>query len=195
MKIVLLDNEGAFTHTLEAMLRQAGAETAILGPKASREELLEKEPDGILITPGVGSASHAGDIGLTAQLVRYPSNIPVLGLGLGMLGLLHFSGSNLRPMQTYLHGSSVDVVLQPHTIFQDIPETIHAGCYVTTELDPLGLADGWSVIARGPKNMILGVAHENHPWVGLQFQPASVLTQDGGKIIENFLLYVLEHKA
>jgi anthranilate synthase component 2 len=61
--------------------------------------------------------------------------------------------------------------------------------YHSLVINPDRLPDDLTVTAHTLDNVIMGVRHRNYPIEGVQFHPESILTEEGKKLLKNFLDY------
>ena len=71
-------------------------------------------------------------------------------------------------------------------LFNNISNPFEATRYHSLIIDSSNLPNDLEVIADCD-SMIMAIKHKNRPVYGVQFHPESIKTQNGLKIIENFL--------
>jgi anthranilate synthase/aminodeoxychorismate synthase-like glutamine amidotransferase len=117
---------------------------------------------------------------------RFGANVPVLGVCLGHQGIgLAFGGEVVRAPEL-MHGKTSVVHHDGTGVFRNISQPFAAGRYhslvVAQPLPPdLELA------AQTEDGTVMGVRHKQYPIHGVQFHPESVLTNEGRKLLRNFL--------
>jgi len=187
MKIVLIDNYDSFTHILAQYLKeQDGVKITIL--QNDTFELPELNYfDKIVISPGPGIPSSAGNI---IQVVRHFSGEKsVLGICLGLQAIYESFGGSLINLPTVQHGvtSMVEVIERLEPLFQGIESPFKAGRYHSWVCDPGTLPDCLRITAVDQQGTVMACRHKIHPTFGMQFHPESILTPDGKQMIKNFV--------
>lgn len=187
MKIVLIDNYDSFTHILaQYVYEQAGVNLTILKNDAFQLEDLE-EYDSILISPGPGLPSDAGNI--KEVITQYTGKKIILGVCLGLQAIYEAFGGSLVNLSRVQHGvtSKVDIVDPSDPIFQEIDSPFNAGRYHSWVCDRETLPSELIITAQDQEGVIMACRHQSHPTYGVQFHPESILTPQGKQMIRNFL--------
>lgn len=180
---VLLDNYDSFTYILHHYLLQTGNECVVYrNDELTLEQLIALNPSRLIISPGPETPLQAG-ICLGA-IAHFHNKIPILGVCLGHQALgMHF-GAKLTHAPYPMHGKTSEITHDGHAIFKDIPSPVTVMRYhslIIQQLENTGLQS----IAH-TDDIIMAVAHEQHPCIGIQFHPESVGTLYGQKILQNW---------
>ncbi|MES1257875.1 MAG: anthranilate synthase component I [Acidobacteriota bacterium] len=188
MKLLLVDNDDCFIHTLANYARQAGAEVVTYRAGMPLEILDQVRPDLILISPGPGRPE---DFGVPA-LVRHAAQagIPVFGVCLGLQGIVEAFGGELAVLAYPMHGKPSKVRHYGLGAFEGLPEKIEVGRYHSLYAVPERLPDVLEVTARTEDGVIMGVRHRHLPIEAVQFHPESILSAQGDtglKLMRNAL--------
>jgi anthranilate synthase/aminodeoxychorismate synthase-like glutamine amidotransferase len=186
--IVLIDNYDSFTYNLYHYLGELGAKIKVFrNNKVSLEELESLQPEKIVISPGPCTPKEAG-ISCDA-ILRFAEKTPILGVCLGhqCIGAA-FGGAVIRA-PTIMHGKLSEVNHDSQTIFRSIKNPFRAMRYHSLVIDPERLPAELGVSAGTRDNVIMGVRHKKFPVEGVQFHPESILTDEGKRILKNFLDY------
>jgi anthranilate synthase component 2 len=187
MKIVLIDNYDSFTHILAQYVNeQTGVSLTILKNDANQLEDLEAY-DSILISPGPGLPSGAGNI--KEVITRYSGKKIILGVCLGLQAIYESFGGSLINLTQVQHGvtSKVDIVDPDDPIFKGIMSPFNAGRYHSWVCDRETLPAALIITAQDQEGVIMACRHQSHPTYGVQFHPESILTPQGKRMIQNFV--------
>jgi anthranilate synthase/aminodeoxychorismate synthase-like glutamine amidotransferase len=181
MRVLIVDNYDSFTYNLVQYLGELGAELDVV--RNDVEELLERQPDRVIVSPGPCTPAEAG-VSVTAVKRFAENGVPVLGVCLGHQALAAaFGGTVVRGEP--VHGKVADVEHDGRTIFRGLRSPLVAGRYHSLIVDP-DLPDALEVSAR-TGDVVMGLRHRELPAEGVQFHPESVLTADGKQLLRNFL--------
>jgi anthranilate synthase len=174
VKLLLVDNDDCFIHTLSNYARQAGAEVVTYRNGFPLEMLQEIRPDLILVSPGPG---RPHDFGVPA-LVRHAASagIPVFGVCLGLQGMVEAFGGELGVLDYPMHGKPSQIRHHGAGVFEGLPETFTVGRYHSLYAIPEKLPACFEVTARSEEGVIMGVRHRELPLEAVQFHPESILT-------------------
>jgi anthranilate synthase/aminodeoxychorismate synthase-like glutamine amidotransferase len=183
MKVLIVDNYDSFTYNLVQYLGELGAELeTVRNDVATVDELLEKQPDRVVVSPGPCTPKEAG---ISVEVMRrFPeTGVPSLGVCLGHQSLAAaFGGEVVR--HEPVHGKTSDITHDGEGLFAGLPNPLTVGRYhslVVSETGPDLLET-----ARGG-GVLMGMRHRELPAYGVQFHPESVLTPDGKTLLKNFL--------
>ncbi len=186
MKILVLDNYDSFTYNLVYIVRQLGYREQMdvfRNDKISLEDVALY--DKILLSPGPGVPSEAGI--MPELLLRYASTKSILGVCLGHQAIGEAFGGSLINLSEVLHGVSSVVKVEKDLLFEQVPDTFSIGRYHSWVIDESTLSPDLKVIARTPDQQIMAVRHKQFDLRGLQFHPESILTENGVRIIQNWM--------
>jgi anthranilate synthase len=188
-RILLVDYEDSFVHTLANYLRQTGAEvTTVRGADdgALREALDGVRPDLVFLSPGPGEpkdfeVSRAIELALEREL-------PVFGVCLGLQALVEHFGGSLGLLDYPVHGKSSVIDVRGGWTFEGLPRRFEAGRYHSIHAAPDALPAELTVTAQTDDGVIMGIEHAELPVAAVQFHPESLMTtrRDVGlRLIEN----------
>jgi anthranilate synthase/aminodeoxychorismate synthase-like glutamine amidotransferase len=184
MRVLVLDNYDSFTYNLVQYLGELGAEIDVVrNDRARVDELLARGYERCVISPGPCTPDDAG---ISLELARRmpESGVPTLGVCLGHQALAQAFGGRVR-LHPPVHGKATTIEHDGRAIFAGIPSPLTVGRYHSLVVDPQ-LPDCLCETARGG-GVLMGVRHRELPAEGVQFHPESVLTNDGKRMLSNFL--------
>jgi anthranilate synthase/aminodeoxychorismate synthase-like glutamine amidotransferase len=182
MRVLVVDNYDSFTYNLVQYLGELGAEVEVM--RNDVDELLEREPDRLIVSPGPCTPNEAG---LSMRAVRRfgEGGTPVLGVCLGHQSLAQeFGGRVVRGEP--VHGKTAEMEHDGRTIYTGLESPLVVGRYHSLVVDESLLPDALEVSARAGE-VIMGLRHRELPVEGVQFHPESVLTPRGKTMLRNFL--------
>jgi anthranilate synthase/aminodeoxychorismate synthase-like glutamine amidotransferase len=184
MNVLVIDNYDSFTYNLVQYLGELGAELHVVRNDAARtDELLEREWDRVVVSPGPCTPNEAG---ISVEVMRrFPENgVPSLGVCLGHQSLAQaFGGRVIR--HEPVHGKSTRIEHDGTGLFKGLPAPLVVGRYHSLVVDE-DLPDALEPTAHGG-GVLMAMRHRELPAHGVQFHPESVLTPDGKRLLENFL--------
>jgi anthranilate synthase/aminodeoxychorismate synthase-like glutamine amidotransferase len=184
MRVLVLDNYDSFTYNLVQYLGELGAEVEVVrNDRASVAELLAGGYERCVVSPGPCTPEKAG---ITLELVRRmpEAGIPTLGVCLGHQALAQAFGGRVV-LNPPVHGKSTVIEHDGRTIFRGLSSPLTVGRYHSLVVDG-ELPDCLEETARGG-GVLMGLRHRELPAEGVQFHPESVLTEEGMRLLENFL--------
>jgi len=185
VRTLVIDNYDSFTYNLVQYLGELGAEIEVVrNDRATVDELLATKPERVVVSPGPCTPDDAG---ITLEAVRrFPeAGIATLGVCLGHQALVQaFGGSVVRHQP--VHGKTTTIEHDGRTVFAELPSPLTVGRYHSLIAAEEDLPQCFEVSARADE-LVMAVRHRELPAEGVQFHPESVLTEDGLKMIDNFL--------
>ncbi len=184
MRVLVVDNYDSFTYNLVHLLEQLGAEVLVRqSDEIGAEEAAALEPDRLVVSPGPGRPSGAGN---SLEIIRaLGPTTPTLGVCLGHQAIVEAYGGEIAQARALLHGKASMVRHDGRGIFAGLPEQIEAGRYHS--LAAVSVPDELAATAWTEDGEVMGVRHRSHPIEGVQFHPESVLTPEGPELVANFL--------
>ncbi|MEM7052483.1 MAG: aminodeoxychorismate/anthranilate synthase component II [Acidobacteriota bacterium] len=181
----MVDNYDSFTYNLVQALTVAGAEVLVLRNDAeAAAAMLERRPQGIVLSPGPGRPEGAG---VCLDLLALEPTVPVLGVCLGHQALAVACGAVVGRAPRLMHGKTSPVRHDGQGIFAGLSQPFEATRYHSLDVPPGTLPEALEASAWADDGILMGMRHKQHPWFGVQFHPESVLTVEGPRLLENFL--------
>jgi len=186
--LLVIDNYDSFTYNLVQYFGELGAEMKVVRNDAmSLEEIRELAPDHICISPGPCTPNEAG---ISCDVIReFGESIPILGVCLGHQSIGQVFGGEVVRAGRLMHGKTSSVLHTGKSIFTGLPSPITATRYHSLIVKRDTLPDCLEITAETEGGTIMGLMHKELPIHGVQFHPESILTEDGMKMLENFLQY------
>jgi anthranilate synthase/aminodeoxychorismate synthase-like glutamine amidotransferase len=184
--ILLIDNYDSFTWNLVHYLGQLGAEVSVVRNDAlSVEDVARQKPQAVVLSPGPCDPDRAG---ICLELVRRLGPVlPILGVCLGHQTIGQVYGGQVVRASAPMHGKVSQIHHRGTSVFKDLPDPFEATRYHSLVVDRATLPDVLGITAETEDGTIMGLAHMTFPVHGVQFHPESIATQNGHKLLRNFL--------
>jgi anthranilate synthase component 2 len=185
--ILVIDNYDSFTYNLVQYLGELGAELRVRrNDQITVGEIEAMAPEQILISPGPGRPEDAG---ISVDVIRrFGPSMPILGVCLGHQAIGVVYGGTVCRAKAPMHGKTSTVEHDGKGLFRGIAEPFLAGRYHSLVISNDQLPEELEVAARTREDgTIMAVRHRSYPVHGVQFHPESVLTDEGRRILRNFL--------
>jgi len=181
MKIAVIDNFDSFVFNLVRYLKEIPSVELIVQRNNKINYSLIDECDAILLSPGPGIPSEAGE--LMNIIDKYHQSKPLLGVCLGHQAIGEFFGGQLIPCDSPVHGKSSDIqIIEPSSLFVKKEQSVQVGRYHSWQVSEL-LPSELVVTAITENGDVMGIKHALYPIEGIQFHPESILTPTGRKMI------------
>jgi anthranilate synthase/aminodeoxychorismate synthase-like glutamine amidotransferase len=186
--ILLIDNYDSFTYNLYHYLGELGAEVVVFrNDKVTLEQIESLGPEKIVISPGPCTPKEAG---ISCAVIRgFGQETPTLGVCLGHQCIGAAFGAEIVRAPSIMHGKLSDVSHDGKTIFRSLNNPFAAMRYHSLVIKPATLGAELTISARTADDTIMGIRHRSFPIEGVQFHPESILTEEGKKLLKNFLDY------
>ena len=185
-RVLVLDNYDSFVYNLVQYLGELGAEPQVHRSDAlSLEQIVELDPDAILISPGPGRPEDAG---LSNDVImHFAGSRPVLGVCLGHQCIGEVFGGNVVRADEVMHGKTSLIRHRDVGVFQGLPNPLEATRYHSLVVDRASLPDQLEITAETDDGLVMGLRHRSHDVEGVQFHPESILTAAGHQLLATFL--------
>ncbi|MBW1675494.1 MAG: aminodeoxychorismate/anthranilate synthase component II [Deltaproteobacteria bacterium] len=184
--ILMIDNYDSFTYNLVQYLGVLGADVEVRrNDQVSLEEIEAMAPERLVISPGPGVPQSAG---ITVPMIqRFYQRVPILGVCLGHQAVgVSFGGGVVRSARL-MHGKVSRIYHDGRGVFRDVPDPFTATRYHSLAVESESLPSCLEISAKAEDGEIMGLRHRDYPVHGIQFHPESILTQEGMRILQNFL--------
>jgi len=185
--VLVIDNYDSFTYNLVQYLGELGAEVPVKrNDETTADEVRALRPARILISPGPGRPEDAG---VTLDVIRaLGGELPMLGVCLGHQAMgMAFGGAVVRA-PVPMHGKTSTVEHDRRGVFAGITSPFQASRYHSLVVAENGWPADLEISARSKEDgLVMGLRHRTRPIHGVQFHPESILTNEGRRILRNFL--------
>ncbi|MEM0997485.1 MAG: aminodeoxychorismate/anthranilate synthase component II [Bacteroidota bacterium] len=184
--ILVIDNYDSFTWNLVDILRRGEREVRVLrNDEGTVADALAVNPVGVLISPGPGRPADSGMSEALVQACR--GRIPVLGICLGHQLLGEMFGARLVHAPAPIHGKTSRVEHDGRGLFRKIPNPMRVMRYHSLLLAPESIPPEMEVSAVTTEGAVMGIRHNFLNFAGVQFHPESVLTEQGDRLVYNWM--------
>jgi len=185
--ILVVDHYDSFVYNLVQLVESLGRPTEVVRSDAEPvDELVDRRPDAVILSPGPGRPEDAGCF--VALLHALPAGTPLLGVCLGHQALGAAFGGDVARAPEPVHGKTSAIRHDGTGLFEGVPDPFEAGRYHSLVIRADAVPPDLEVIATTDDGLVMAVRHRTLPRFGVQFHPESILTPNGPRIVENFLL-------
>jgi anthranilate synthase/aminodeoxychorismate synthase-like glutamine amidotransferase len=188
--VFVLDNYDSFTYNLVQYLGEMGAQVEVRrNDEVTIEEIEALRPERILLSPGPCTPQEAG---ISVEVIRhFAGKVPLLGVCLGHQAIGAAFGGEVIRAKNLMHGKTSQVEHDGKSIFRGLSSPMTATRYHSLIVSEKSLpkeleVSAWTADKDGTR-VIMGLRHKNLAVEGVQFHPESVLTDEGKKLVKNFL--------
>ncbi|VYU36614.1 aminodeoxychorismate/anthranilate synthase component II [Clostridium tertium] len=187
--IALIDNYDSFTFNLYQYLSEFSKVEVFRNDEITVEELRDLKPEAIVISPGPGRPKEAG---ISVELIKsLEGEIPILGICLGHQAIAEAYGGKIIRANSILHGKKSNIRVKKDCIFDGISRRLDVMRYHSLIVDKNDLPEELEVIGKSlDDDEIMAIKHKEYKVYGLQFHPESIYTDQGKRIIRNFIVEV-----
>lgn len=185
--ILLIDNYDSFTYNLFQQVSALGKEVTVIRNDAiTIEEIIQLNPEAIIISPGPGTPAEAG---ISIEVIqKLHQKYPILGICLGHQSIGAAFGANIVQANKIMHGKVSTISCRNMYLFEAFDEPVTVMRYHSLVIDENTLSEEFEILARAQDdNEIMAIKHRDYPVFGLQFHPESIGTKQGNQMIQAFL--------
>ncbi|MEL6921405.1 MAG: anthranilate synthase component I [Pseudomonadota bacterium] len=193
-RVLLVDHEDSFVHTLANYFRQTGAEVRTVRTPVPEAIYDDFKPNLVVLSPGPGTPKDFR----TRETVKQARSrdMAVFGVCLGLQALTEAYGGTLRQLNYPMHGKPSRIrIHEPGKVFAGLPKEVAVGRYHSIFADPSRLPDEFIVTAETEDGVVMGIEHKSEPVAAVQFHPESIMTLGGNagmRMIENVVAHLVE---
>lgn len=186
--IVLIDNYDSFTYNLVQRIGELDPQIqtrVYRNDKVTPEQVEAEGPTHLIISPGPCTPRQAG---VSNDMIRhFAGKIPILGVCLGHQCLGYVYGANVVQARRFMHGKTDRIHHDGNGIYQGLSNPFTATRYHSLIVEPDHLSQDFIVTAWTDQDELMGIRHKSLPIEGVQYHPESFLTEEGPKLLANFL--------
>ncbi|WP_457570052.1 anthranilate synthase component II [Desulfurobacterium sp.] len=185
--ILMIDNYDSFTYNVVQYFGTLGADIIVKrNDKITLDEIEKLNPEAIVISPGPCTPKEAG---ISVEVIKnFAGKLPILGICLGHQSIGYAFGAEIIRAKKLMHGKASLIEHDGKYLFEGMKNPFSAIRYHSLVIDRKTLPEEFEITAESKDDKeIMGIRHKKFPLFGVQFHPESILTEDGLKLIENFL--------
>jgi anthranilate synthase component 2 len=185
-RVLVIDNYDSFVYNLVQYLGELGAEPLVHRHDAlSLGEIIDLDPDAVLISPGPG---RPADAGRSNEVIRhFAGRRPILGVCLGHQCIGEVYGGDVVRAPQVMHGKTSHIAHTGVGVFQGLTSPLEATRYHSLVVDRASVPDVLEITAETEDGIVMGLRHREVDVEGVQFHPESILTDHGHDLVRNFL--------
>ena len=185
--LLVIDNYDSFTYNLVQYFGELGAELLVKrNDEISLTEIRALNPEKICVSPGPCSPREAG---ISNEVIRtFGPRIPLFGVCLGHQCIGEVFGGKVVRAGRLMHGKTSPILHDGKGVFSGIPSPFEATRYHSLLVERASFPDCLEITAETEEEEIMGLRHKEYPIHGVQFHPESILTLEGKRLLQNFLL-------
>tara|TARA_B100000941_G_scaffold71201_1_gene48324 strand:+ start:3528 stop:4109 length:582 start_codon:yes stop_codon:yes gene_type:complete len=189
MKICLIDNYDSFTFNLEHQLASFDIEVDVIrNDEISIQELESTNYNAFVLGPGPSNPKNAG---ICIDLIKeFYRSKPILGVCLGHQCIGEAFGANIIKCEVIKHGKTSQINHDGSSIFLNVKNPYHVMRYHSLVIEKKSLHKDFIInawITNKDEDSIMGIKHKDFNLYGIQFHTESIFTDQGSKLISNFL--------
>ena len=186
MKVLLIDNYDSFTYNLAQIFGELGADVVVKrNDEVALADIQTLRPARICISPGPG---RPRDAGISCDVIRdFGDQIPLLGVCLGHQCIGEVFGGEIVRAPKLMHGKTSAISHKGTGVFENLAKPFEATRYHSLVVKRETLPQSLTITAESDDGEIMGLQHRGLPIHGVQFHPESILTEEGRKLLANFL--------
>jgi len=184
--ILMIDNYDSFTYNLVQYFGELGEQLLIKRNDAIFiEEIVQLKPKMIVVSPGPCSPNEAG---ISLKVIEYfAGKIPILGVCLGHQAIAQVFGGRVIRAERLMHGKTSPIHHDGKGVNKGLSFPYVATRYHSLIVEKDTLPDCLEITSWTEEGEIMGIRHKELAVEGVQFHPESIMTQDGKKLLKNFI--------
>ncbi len=193
MKFLIIDNYDSFVYNIAQRLGELGVNSDVIrNDRITINEIKEKNYDAIIISPGPGTPEEKRYFGICKDVIqKLGPKLPILGICLGHQGIIDCFGGKVVNAGNVRHGKTSQIQHYDDSLFHGVKNPFSATRYHSLVGDKTIIPDSLKITAIAEDDgEIMGVSHKEYFIDGVQFHPESIMTDEGKKILENFITRV-----
>ncbi|MCH7967405.1 MAG: aminodeoxychorismate/anthranilate synthase component II [Thaumarchaeota archaeon] len=195
MKFLIIDNYDSFVYNIAQYLGELGVESDVIrNDKITLDEIKQNNYDAIVISPGPGTPEEKKYFGVCLDVItNMGPTTPILGVCLGHQGIIHAFGGKVTNAGCVRHGKTSPINHTNSELFKGVSNPFRATRYHSLVGDKTIIPDILEVTATAADDgEIMAIRHKEYLIEGVQFHPESIMTDEGKKILANFIRQVKE---
>ena len=190
MKFLIIVNYDSFVYNIAQRLGELGVSSDVIrNDKITINEIKDRNYDAIVISPGPGTPEDKRYFGICKNVIlELGPKIPILGVCLGHQGIIDCFGGKVINARNIRHGKTSQIKHYDDSLFKGVKNPFRATRYHSLVGNKTIIPDSLKITAVAEDDgEIMGVSHKEFLIEGVQFHPESIMTDEGKKILKNFI--------
>jgi len=183
---LVIDNYDSFTYNLVHYLGELGASLKVVrNDKITTDEVAALDPEGVILSPGPCTPNEAG---ICLDLIgRFGAELPIFGVCLGHQSIGQAYGGRVIRAPHLMHGKTSKIRHDGRGVFRGLNDDFTATRYHSLTVEASTMPEVLQAVAWSEDGLVMGLMHREHPVHGVQFHPESIASENGHRILQNFL--------
>jgi anthranilate synthase component 2 len=197
MKFLIIDNYDSFVYNIAQYLGELGVDCDVIrNDKITLDQIKHGNYDAVIISPGPGTPEDKKYFGVCSDVIKdMGPTIPILGVCLGHQGIINAFGGKITNAGCVRHGKTSPVRHADAKLFKNVKNPFRATRYHSLVGDKTIIPEELEVTATAlDDGEVMAVRHKKYLIEGVQFHPESIMTEDGKRILANFIEQVKNRK-
>jgi len=184
--VLLLDNYDSFAFNLYQFLRELGAAVEVFrNDRITVRQVEAMKPSHIVISPGPCTPNEAG---ISMELVqKFAGKCPILGVCLGHQAIGQALGGEVVRARRPVHGKCSEIRHDGKGVYRGLSLPLAGARYHSLVVKAESLPGTFLLTSFTLEGELMGIRHRYFTVEGVQFHPESILTDEGKKLLANFL--------
>jgi GMP synthase (glutamine-hydrolysing) len=186
VKIIVINNYGQFCHLIHRAVRDLGEEAELMKNTSTIDEILSKEPDGLILSGGP-DIERAGNCSIYVRDL----DLPILGICLGHQVMALTYGGEVKTGAAGGYASVEIEIIDEDDILKGLGPRTKVWASHTDEVR--SLPPDFIRLARSRICEIEAMKHSTKPLYGVQWHPEVSHTERGNDLLKNFFEICLKY--
>lgn len=184
--LLMIDNYDSFVYNLVRYFKELGEEIVVYrNDKITIDQIEKMNIKGIIISPGPKSPKEAG---VSLEIIdKFKGKLPILGICLGHQCVGHYFGAEIIKGKEPVHGKISYINHNGKNIFLDVKNPLRVTRYHSLVINRDNIPNDLEIVSETDDGVIMAVKHKYYPIYGLQFHPEAEMTEEGHRLLENFI--------
>ena len=191
--LLMIDNYDSFVYNLVRYFEELGEEIEVVrNDKIKIEDIKRMNIEGIVISPGPKSPNEAG---LSLEIIdNFKGKLPILGICLGHQCIGKYFNATIKKGKEPVHGKIFYINHNKEGLFTNVKNPLRVTRYHSLIVDKVDLPECLEITSETEDEVIMGIKHKDYDIYGVQFHPEAEMTEEGHKILQNFINITKKYK-
>jgi len=190
-KVLILDFGSQYTQLIARRVRELNIYSLIKSYNISIQEIITIKPDAIILSGGPASVKDYGSPRVDTKI--FDLKIPILGICYGLQLISYLKGSEILSSKSKEYGAASLKIIKDDILFDNLNKEFKVWMSHGDVVNSLG--DGFIKLAS-TQDLEYAVIKSNDSLIyGMQFHPEVYHTENGTKLLYNFLVKIAKLKT